>query len=38
MTKPNPIPLYWTEFAESGNPNGKGLPYWPHFHRDHQVM
>ncbi len=29
---------YWTEFAESGNPNGNGSPHWPHFHRDRQVM
>jgi len=29
---------YWTEFAESGNPNGIGSPHWHHFHRDRQVM
>jgi len=29
---------YWTEFAESGNPNGNGAPHWPHFHRDRQAM
>jgi para-nitrobenzyl esterase len=29
---------YWTEFAESGNPNGNGAPHWPRFHRDRQVM
>ena len=29
---------YWTEFAESGNPNGIGTPHWPRFHRDRQVM
>jgi para-nitrobenzyl esterase len=29
---------YWTEFAESGNPNGNGSPHWPRFHRDRQVM
>jgi para-nitrobenzyl esterase len=29
---------YWTRFAESGNPNGPELPFWPHFHRDRQVM
>jgi para-nitrobenzyl esterase len=29
---------YWTEFAESGNPNGDRSPHWPRFHRDRQVM
>jgi para-nitrobenzyl esterase len=29
---------YWTEFAESGNPNGSGSPHWPRFHRERQVM
>jgi para-nitrobenzyl esterase len=29
---------YWTEFAESGTPNGEGSPHWPRFHRDRQVM
>ena len=22
---------YWVNFAKNGNPNGKGLPYWPTF-------
>jgi para-nitrobenzyl esterase len=29
---------YWTEFAKSSNPNGRGQPFWPRFHRDRQVM
>lgn len=23
--------MYWTNFAKSGNPNGRGLPVWPAF-------
>ena len=29
---------YWTEFANSGDPNGNGAPHWPQFERGHQVM
>jgi para-nitrobenzyl esterase len=30
---------YWTNFAKSGNPNGRGLPHWPAYRRGkYQVM
>ncbi len=25
---------YWVNFAKTGNPNAKGLPYWPTFNED----
>ena len=25
------IQQYWVNFAKTGNPNAKGLPYWPTF-------
>jgi para-nitrobenzyl esterase len=29
---------YWTQFARSGDPNGRGQPVWPSFNRQTQTM
>lgn len=29
---------YWANFARSGNPNGEGLPHWPSYDKEKQVI
>ncbi|MDL4819316.1 carboxylesterase/lipase family protein [Actinomadura opuntiae] len=34
----NQMMRYWSQFAHTGNPNGRNLPYWPPFQGGEQVQ